>query len=194
MTRFDLTAEGKDHRRQVRRVRRSTLAFTVVLVVATVSLSLRWELLGSWTPPDREGLAGLAIVAAALGSVSWILGPSAVAVEVDSEGVRFQYPGDRVRSLAWKDPHFRLVIDHTTGSVDTISVGRPMQVAAGRRAFQDFLTPAAYREIREGADRNGLVVSDRRSPRRGWTRSTIARSRASATPAPAGDPEPYPAA
>lgn len=176
MTRFDLTKVGQGYGAQVARLRWFVAAFLVVALVATAYLAVRYELAASWTLVEVETVAGLGLIAGAVGFVTWTLSPGALSVEVDEAKVRFEYPGGRLKSLAWEDRHFRLVVDHTTGASDSISLGKPVQLAADRRVFQDFLSPAAFQAILREADRHGLNVTERSSPRWGWRRSTISRS------------------
>ncbi len=178
MTKFDLTKLGEDYQVQVARMRFFAGVFLVIALAFVFYLTLRFGLSDSWTRLNVESLAGVAIIAAGVGVVTWILSPGAIAVEVDEASVRFEYPGGRMRALAWTDRGFRLVIDHTTGTNDTISHGKAVQLAMDRRAFQDFLSAAAFRAILHEADRQGLNVTERASPRTGWTRSTITGTRA----------------
>jgi hypothetical protein len=177
MTRFDLTKLGQDYQVQVARMRFFAGVFLVIALAVAAYLAVRFELYDAWTRFNLEGLVGLLIIAGGIGTVTWILSPGALAVEVDALSVRFEYPGGRTRALAWNDRRFRLVIDHTTGTRDSLSHGKAAQLAMDRRAFQDFLTPAAFRAILTEADRQGLNVTERLSPRAGWRRSTIASTR-----------------
>jgi hypothetical protein len=109
------------------------------------------------------------------GVILWALGPSAEYAEIDENQVAFLYHGGKVKRLSWTDPKFKLIIDQTTGNPDPISKGDALQAAADRRVFQNFLSLGAFQSILEEARRHGLSISERPSPRRGWTRITITR-------------------
>jgi hypothetical protein len=173
MTRFDLTSQGQEYLAQIARMRFAAGIFFVIALALAVYLGLQSGLADSWTRFNLESFGGITIIAGGVGVVTWILSPGAESVEIDESKIVFEYPGGRVKSLSWSDPLFHLVIDHTSGTNDSISHGKATRMAMDRRAFQDFLTAPAFGAILSGADRQGLNVTERASPRSGWRRSTI---------------------
>lgn len=91
-----------------------------------------------------------------------------VSVDVDSEGVRIRFPGNRVRSLTWGNPKFRLVLSRTDGGMDLLSRGKPLCIVRGNRPFQGLLTFEAFDGIVQEARLRGLQVQVQ-PPRRFWT-------------------------
>jgi hypothetical protein len=176
MTQFDLRSEGRRYRNFIRRSRWLSAGCFGFAAVGAAYFGLLLALAGLTGASLTIGFGFALFMAVGFGWISWLFDPGADSVDVSESGITFSYSGGRSKNMEWTEPKFRLIIDQTLGHADPISNGEPLQAAADRRVFQNFLTIAAFQAIIEQARHHGLAITKGPSPRRGWIRFTIARA------------------